>query len=41
MKIPNIDRYEGGLQLSYIATTNVGEKYLNPIMRYIIVRLEN
>ena len=36
-----IDWCEGGLQLSYIATSNVGEHDLTPMMNYIMVRLEN
>ena len=40
-KINNIDWYEGGLQLSYIATKNVGEHDLTQIMKYIMVRLDN
>ena len=39
-KMHKIDSFEGGLQLSYIATKNVGENYLNPRMKYIMVRLE-
>ena len=37
----NIDWCEGGLQLSDIATKNVGENNLNPRIKYIMVRLEN
>ena len=40
-KIHKIDCCEGGLQLSYIATDNVGENDLNPGMTYIMVRLDN
>ena len=40
-KMHNIDWCEGGLQLADIATKNVGENYLNPRMKYIMVRLEN
>ena len=36
-----IEWCEGGLQLSDIATKNVGETNLNPRMRYIMVRLDN
>ena len=36
-----IDWYEGGLQLADIGTKNVSEPDLSPIMKYIIVRLEN
>ena len=40
-KIHKIDWCEGGLQLSDIATKNVGENDLNIIMKYIMVRLDN
>ena len=36
-----IDWCEGGLQLAYIETNNVGENYLNPRMKYIMVRIDN
>ena len=36
-----IDWCEGGLQLVYIATKNVGEHILTPRMKYIMVRIEN
>ena len=36
-----IDWCEGGLQLSEIATRNVGEYDLSPRMKYIMVRLDN
>ena len=36
-----IDWCEGGLQLTEIATKNVGENGLNPRMKYIMVRLDN
>ena len=36
-----IDWCEVVLQLTYIATNNVGENYLNPRMKYIVVRLDN
>ena len=36
-----IDWCEGGLQLSYIATKNVGEHDLTPTKKYIMVRLDN
>ena len=36
-----IDWYEGGLQLADIGTKNVSEPDLTPIMKYIMVRLEN
>ena len=32
---------EGGLQLAYIGTKNISEPDLTPIMKYIMVRLEN
>ena len=32
---------EGGLQLEDIATNYVGENDLNPLMKYIMVRLDN
>ena len=40
-KMNKIDWCEGGLQLAYIATKNVVENYLNTIMKYIMVRLDN
>ena len=40
-KMQNIDWFEGGLKLADIATKNVGENYLNAIIKYIMVRLEN
>ena len=40
-KIQKIDWFEGGLQLADIANKNVGENDLNPIMKYIMVRIEN
>ena len=40
-KIHNIDWCEGGLQLAYIATKNVGDHDLTPRMKYIMVRLDN
>ena len=36
-----IDWCEVGLKLTDIATKNVGENDLNPIMKYIMVRLDN
>ena len=39
--IHKIDWCEGGLQLSDIATNNVGEHDLTPRMKYIMVRLDN
>ena len=40
-KIQNIDWCEGGLKLAYISTKNVGENYLNPRMKYIMVSLDD
>ena len=40
-KMHNIDWCEGGLQLAYIATNNVGDHNLTPRMKYIVVRLDN
>ena len=40
-KMHKIDCYEGGLQLSDIATKNVGDNDLTPRMKYITARLEN
>ena len=40
-KMHKIYRCEGVLQLAYIATKNVIENYLNPIMKYIMVSLDN
>ena len=40
-KIHKIDWCEGGLQLAEIATNNVGENYLTPRKKYIMVRLDN
>ena len=39
-KMHKIDWCEGGLQLEYIATNNVGENELNTRMKYITVRPE-
>ena len=39
-KFHKIDWCEGGIQLTDIATNNVGENYLNHRIKYIIVRLE-
>ena len=36
-----IEWCEGGLKLADISTNNVGENYLNPIMKYIMERLYN
>ena len=38
-KIHKIDWCEGGLQLADIGIKNVGEPYLTPRMKYIMVRL--
>ena len=40
-KMHKIDWCEGGLQLVDIGTNNVSEPDLTPIMKYIMVRLEN
>ena len=40
-KIHKIDWCEGGLTLADIANKNVGENYLNPRMKYIMVSLDN
>ena len=40
-KMHKIDWYEGGLQLADIGTKNVSEPDLTPMMKYIMVRLEN
>ena len=40
-KMYKIDWCEGVLQLEDIATNNVGDNYLNPRMKYIMVRLDN
>ena len=40
-KMHKIDWCEGGIQLSEIATKNVGKNDLNTRMRYIMVRLYN
>ena len=36
-----IDWCEGGLKLAAIGTKNLGENDLTPIMKYIMVRLDN
>ena len=36
-----IEWCEGGLKFEDIATKNIGDNYLNTIMRYIMVRLDN
>ena len=38
-KMHKIDWYEGGLRLADVATNNVGEHDLTPIMKYIMMRL--
>ena len=40
-KVNNIDWCEGGMQLAEIATKNVGDPDLTPMMKYIMVRLYN
>ena len=40
-KMHKIYWYEGGLQLSDIATKNVGDHNLTPSMKYIILGLDN
>ena len=40
-KIYKIDWCEGGMQLTDIATKNVGENDLTPRMKYIMVRIDN
>ena len=40
-KIHKVYWCDGGLKLSDIVTKNVGENYLNPRMKYIMVRLDN
>ena len=40
-KMHKIEWCEGGLQLADIGTKNVSETDLTPIMKYIMVRLEN
>ena len=39
-KFQKIDWCEGGLKLADIETKNVGDNYLNPRIKYIIVRLD-
>ena len=39
--IHNVDWCEGGMQLSDIATKNVGEHDITPRMKYIMVRFDN
>ena len=40
-KMHNIDWCEGGLKLAEITTNNVSESYLNTVVKYIMVRLDN
>ena len=40
-KMHKIEWCEGGLQLADIGTKNVSEPGIKPIMKYIMVRLEN
>ena len=40
-KMHKIDWCEGGLQLVYIATKNIGEHDVTPRMKYIMVILDN
>ena len=40
-KMHKIYWIEGSLQLAKIATNNVGEHNLTPIMKYIMVRFDN
>ena len=40
-KMHKIDWCDGGLQLAYIDTKNVGDRDLTPRMKYIMVRLDN
>ena len=40
-RIHKIDWFEGDMELADIATNNFGENDLNPIMKYIMVRLVN
>ena len=40
-KMQKIDWCERGMQLEVIATKNFGKHDLTPIMRYIMVRLDN
>ena len=40
-KMHKIDWCEGGLQLEDTATKNFGENDLNPIIKYIMIRLDN
>ena len=40
-KMHKIEWCEGSLQLANISTKNVGEKGLNPIIKYIMVMFDN
>ena len=40
-KMHKIDWFEGGLNLAYIDTKNIGENDLTPRMKYIMVRVDN
>ena len=40
-KMHNTDWCEGGLQLAEISTKNVGDQYLTPRMKYIMLRIDN
>ena len=40
-KMHNIDWCEGGMKLADIGTKNLSEPDLTPMMKYIIVRLDN
>ena len=40
-KMHKIDWCEGGLQLADIATKNVGDHYLTPRLKYIILKIDN
>ena len=40
-KMHNIEWCEGGLQLADIATKNFGEHDLTPVIKYIMVRIDN
>ena len=40
-KMHNIEWCEGGMQLTDIANKNVGDNYLNPRVKYIMVRIDN
>ena len=40
-KLCKIGWFEGGLKLADIVTKNIGENYLNPRMKYIMVQFDN